>query len=317
MSISPLNRPVNVLVCKTDGTIFSGNTGGGGGGGTALTFANLGATGARVFAQVIANNVQFRRLTNGNNVVITERANDILVDVNDLLFDSTPAVKRAIPGLQGVSLGKQGILSTLQELLYPIIAPLVSLSLNISQFEFGDVTSIQASWAVTRTDEAIVTIQVGPVSETVTGNTQSGVQAISNPATGALTVILVATTATRSANTSRSATPGRKIRIGPTTKDGTVTVITDLDINNLNGFFSPSRALAPQTIVIGTSEYLAIEIPTVFGGTPIFKINGFVNNAFTKVRSGVNFTNNFGFTEAVDLYVSNAFSTGTITVEIV
>jgi hypothetical protein len=317
MSISPLNHPVNVLVCKTAGTIFSGNTGGGGSGGTALNFVNLGSVGARVLAGVVANNVQYRRIVQGNNVTVTEEASDILIDVNDLAFDSTLAVKRAIPGLQGVVLGKSTILQTLQALLYPTIGPGVSLSINTNLFEFGDTTPIMANWGVTRTDEAITLIQVGGVTETPTGNTQSGTQSVVNPGTGSVTVLLTAATASTNSNTSQTASAQRKIRIGASGKDGIIATITDGDLNALTGYFSPGRPLSPKTVVIGVSQYLVIEIPTIYSGTPIFKINGFVNNAFNKVRSNQSFTNNFGFAEPVDVYVSQAFSTGTITVEIV
>lgn len=320
MSVSPLNRPVNVLICKSDGTIFSAGSGSGGGGGTTYSFVNLGPIGARVLAGVIANNVQFRKLIQGTNVTLTENPNDITLAVNDLAFDSTAAVKRPIPGLQGVSLGKTGILATLQELLYPVISPIVSLSLSITQFEYGDNSNIIASWGVTRTDEPILTIQVGVNSIAgVTGNTQNGTQAITKDGTSPVNVLLVATTATRNANVSRTAAASRKIRVGASNKNGTTASMLDSDLNALSGFYSSSKSLTPQTIIIGESQYLVIEIPTLFtgGNTPIFKINGFVNNAFTKVRSNNTFVNSFGFADLVDVFVSNAFSTGTITVEIV
>lgn len=312
--ISPLIRPVNIFACTQGGTIFS-SSGSGSGGGTIYTFTNLGG-GAQVLAQVIGTNVQFRTLINGNNVTIVQEANDITFSVEDLLFDSTAAIKRQVIGLQGVVLGKTTIKQTLQTLLYPTLPPTLALAItglpgNLT-FEYGDNNTITANWTVTRTDEPIVAITVGGISQTVTGNTQSGSQVLTKNGLADLIVSLVATTATQSVNTSLTALVSKRVRYGGTLKDGVIVPILDADINAASSsFFSANRTTGgvPRIQSLIASQYLFIEFPTAFGA-PVFRINGIINNAFTKVRVASTYVNPFGYSDTVDVWVSNQISTG-------
>lgn len=318
--ISSLIRPVNIFACTQGGTIFS-SSGTSGGSGIVYTFTNLGG-GAQVYAQQIGTNIQFRTLLSGNNVTIVQEANDITFSVEDLLFDSTAGIKRQVIGLQGVVLGKTTIKQTLQALLYPIVPPTLALAItglptNLT-FEYGDNNTITANWTVTRTDEPIVAITVGGISQTVTGNTQSGSQVLTKTGLANLIVSLVATTATQSVNTSLTALVSKRIRYGGTVKDGLIVPILDADINAApNSFFSANRTTAgiPRFPVIAGANYLYIEFPTAFS-TPIYLINGVVNNAFTKVRSASAYVNPFGFSDTVDVWVSNQISPGVIMLEI-
>lgn len=315
MLISPLNTPINISICKSDGTIFS--TPNSGGSGTSnLTFSNLGVNGARIYAQTIANNVQFRRVTQGNNVVITERTNDLVWDVNDLKFDSSAPIKRAISGLQGIVLNKQGILSTLQELLYPIIPPVVTINTILAQFELGDNTNLITNWSVARTDEQIVSITIGGISQTVTGNSQSGT--FNQPKTGLVNISIIAqaVTATSITSATTSSIASRKLRFGTTNKDGLIAQILDSDINGLQSVFSSTPTLPSTALIVGVGQYLIISIPVALGSTPVFKVNGFVNNAFNLVRTNSAFINSFGFSDPVNVWVSQSFSTGSILLEI-
>lgn len=314
MAVSPLIRPVNIFACLTSGTIFSSDDANGGSG-SDLTFENIGA-GSQVYAQRVGNTIQFRTLINGANVTITQEGSDITFAVEDLLFDSEDAIKRVVSGLQGVVLGKTTIKATLQELLYPTVPSLLALALDRIIFEYGDNNPLLASWTVTKTDETIVTIQVGAVSQTVTGNTQSGVQNVTKSGLVNITVILADTTATTTASTSITAIVSRKLRIGGTAKDGVVAPILDADINALTGIFATSIRVPEQIVIVPPAQYLAIELPTAFPGAPIFKVNGIVNNAFTRVRAASTFVNSFGYSDTVDVWVSNQISPGTITLEI-
>lgn len=316
MAVSPLIRPVNIFACLTSGTIFSSSDANGGSG-SDLTFENIGA-GAQVYAQRVGNTIQFRTLINGSNVVITQEGSDITFAVEDLLFDSEDAIKRQVVGLEGVVLGKTTIKDTLRELLYPVIPPRSELTLNTLVFEYGDTNPLIADWLATKTDEAIVSIQVGAVSQTVTGNTQSGSQNVTKDGLSDVTVSAVVTTATKSATTSLTAKVTRAMRIGPTSKDGVVAPVLDSDINDLDGIFSDDFTFSPHRFFINANEYLLIEIPTVLEASvdPIFMVNGVLNNAFTKVRVASTYVNPFGYSDTVDVYVSNKISTGIIILEI-
>jgi len=328
MPVSPLNKPVNVHICQGKGTIFSTSSGEGGGSTPSdLTFSNLGSTGAAVYAGTIDNNVQFRRLIQGVNARIVEQTNGIEFNVDDLKFDSTSPIKRAIPGLQGVVLGKQSILQAIQELLYPIVAPNISLSTVPTIFEIGDSSQIVANFNVIRTDEVILTISVAGQSITPNGSNQAGSVNITKNGQSDVIVNMQVTTATKSATTSQTVKVSRKIRLGFSSKDGTIAMLTDNDLNSLigltnsdgtpaNGVFNSTGKLDQITLVGGQNQYLVICIPNVLNSTPLFRINGFLNNAFTKVRNNAPFTNTFGYSDNCSVWVSNSYITGTILFEI-
>jgi hypothetical protein len=310
--------PVNTNICQGSGTIFSNNNGGGSSaGGTTYEFVNLGQDGAVILAGAIGNIVQFKRVKQGKNIVLTPEANDVLFDVNDLAFDSTAPIKRAIPGLQGISLNGQGVIDTLNKLLYPTLPPTIGVGLNFSVFEYGDNSSLVAGWQVTRTDEPIVTISVNGQSQGVTGNSQSGTIPITKTGLTNVTVPMNVTTATQTVSSGATASVSRKIRVGGSTKDGFVSVLTDADLNGLQGIYSSTAKLPQTQLVINSANYLVICIPVALGTTPTFKINGFVNNAFSLARTNQSFVNNFGFNDNVNVWVSNSFATGPILLEIV
>lgn len=310
--------PINTNICQGPGTIFSNGGGNNsGGGGTTYQFVTLGQDGAAVLAGVIGNIVQFKRVKQGNNIVLTPEANDVLFDVNDIAFDSSAPVKRAIPGLQGISLNGTGVLDTLQKLLYPTLPPNISVGLNSSIFEYGDNSPLTASWNVVKTDENILTISVNGQSQGVTGGNQSGTVPVTKTGSNDVTVPMNVTTATQTVSAGATSRVSRKIRVGGNTKDGFNTVLTDADLNGLQGIFSSTYKLSQTQFIINTSNYLVICIPVALGTNPTFKINGFVNNAFSLARTNAPFVNNFGFNDNVNVWVSNSFATGTILLEIV
>lgn len=315
--MSTFRHPVNISICSQPGTIFSTSSGSGGGGST-LVLNNLSIAGAMVYAQTINNNGQFRVLTQGKNIILTQRVNDILFDVNDIAQDFTAPVKRAIPGLQGVSLNANSVLQVLNAILYPTLPPVISLVLNTLQFEFGDNTPLLAGWFVTRTDEPILTINVNNNAQIPTGNTQGSSVSVNKNGLTDVFVPMQVTTALNNVNTSQTAKVFRKLRFGPSNKDGIIAQILDADVNGLIGVFATTYKLPVTLLTIGISQYLIIEIPVglLNGATPQFKINGFLNNAFSLVRTNSSFTNSFGFAEAVNVYASNSFFTGPIQLEI-
>lgn len=311
------NKPVNTSICSGEGTIFSSSSASGGGGtGAIYNFQNIGSVGARILASTFGGNISFRRVKDGTNTQVVEGSDNVSINVSDLLFDSSAPIKRAVPGLQGIILNQTGILSTLRALLYPTIAPQASLSATIFIFEYGDTSVIPVSWTATKTDEPILTISVNGTFVPATGNTQSGISNVVNPGNSNLLVPMQVTTLTQFANTQLTIPISRRIRIGASLKDGLIAQILDSDINNLTGFFS-STAKLPQTgFVIPNNNYLVISIPQILGTTPVFRVNGFVNNSFIQVRTNSVFVNSFGFPDPVNVWISKSFATGTLQLEI-
>jgi len=78
--------------------------------------------------------------------------------------------------------------------------------------------------------------------------------------------------------------------------------------------FSTSKSLT-LTDYVAADNYLFFAWPTAFG-TPVFKINGLSNSAFTKVKSNFVFTNESGFSGVnYDVWISNTvYGTSTINI---
>lgn len=67
------------------------------------------------------------------DVTVTNTSTGVVVDVNggtttDFAFDADRPITRDVLGLLGENLGTQGVLDTLEELLYPYLAPTITLS---------------------------------------------------------------------------------------------------------------------------------------------------------------------------------------------
>lgn len=317
MSVSPFNQPVNINICKAPGTIFSVPSGGGGTG-AVYSFFNIGTIGAGVLASVINNQVNFYRLLNGINSTAIQGASGIVIDTPDLAFDTTKPSTSPITGLGGVTLNGQTVLQALTALLYPIRNPGASISVVPSIFEYGDNTNLNASWAATQTDEPITSITVNGASQIVTGNTQNGSLAISKTGLVSVSVPINVATATKTSNAFANANVSRMIRYGTTTKDGIINTIVDSDIQALSSFFfSLGNSIPSLQLQVQINQYIIIEIPVAFGNNWIFKVNGFVNNAFNLVRNNQPFVNSFGYSDIVNVWISQSFATGNILLDLV
>ncbi len=314
MAISPLNAPVNTAICSSPGTIFSSGGSGSSGGGTTYDFQNIG-NGAKILAPLVGNVVPLRTIRQGANISVQEEASDVWLNVNDLLFDTTTPSTSPIPGLTGVTLGAAGVLGALKALIYPIRPPVISLNIVPSIFEFGDTTILTINWSVTRTDEDITSIVVNGQPIVPTGQTQSGSIPLVNPAQGDISVSMSAATATKNASTSATSSALRKIRYGYLPADGIINPITDDAINTaatMFGSFYKSGVVGPYTFTVAQGNYLVIIIPTAFGINWGFLINGFNNNAFNLIRNAQPYINKFGYSDQVNIWVSQSVVTGPI-----
>ena len=78
--------------------------------------------------------------------------------------------------------------------------------------------------------------------------------------------------------------------------------------------FATAKTLS-LTDYAAADNYLFFAWPTIFG-TPVFKINGLSNTAFTKVKSNFAFSNEQGFSGVnYDVWISNTvYGTSTISI---
>lgn len=258
--------------------------------------------------------------TTDNQAVRKKYVDDLIAALvpGDLAFNSNRAITREVLGLQGVNLGKSTLLDTIEELLFPVEAPLMAISQTTDEHEYGDTSNISVSYTATKKTNPITGITIGGSSVTVVdGNTQSGTKNIAkNAATNnVITSSVTDGTNSRAGNTITNYVRA-KIRIGATPKDGTGAVILDADINGLPAYSATDRAIEKFGVVIPASNYLIVALPTSFGD-PTFFVNGMLFNSIYKARSNSAFVNSFGYSMNFDVWVSKLFATGTISVKLI
>lgn len=217
----------------------------------------------------------------------------------------------------GISAGTTFSNKSMQEmwdaLLYPYIAPAVSLGCSPTSKELGASTAVTLSWSVTKNSNSITSIIVDGLVIVPTGNNQSGTKAA---------------TSTQNVNTTFTMTAS----------DGTTTVPTSATVYWYNAIYwgKTSTFAAPSMAIVGSQpawadgasvgsgktlassksgsyagingagQYLVFAWPSTFG-TPTFTINGLPNTAFTKIGSAVSHTNMNGYTNPAgyDIWISN------------
>ena len=280
--------------------------------GLALKVAKAGAetiTGVKTFSVLPESAVN---PTTANQLVRKAWVESLVAGIvlGDIAFDSNKLIKRQVTGLSGINLNKATLIDTLNELLFPLIAPSIITTQDSESHEYGDTTNISVSYTATKTDNTITSIIVGGFSIAPTGLTQSGTQNIAKTAAANNVITSTSSDGVRTSTVTLTNFVKHKVRIGDTAKDGTIAPILDADINALTGVFQDSRLYA-GIIVIPSSRYLIIELPTSFG-TPRFHINSVYVNSFTKVRNSSAFINAFAYSTNVDVWVSNNFMSGTI-----
>jgi len=199
--------------------------------------------------------------------------------------------------------------------LYPYTAPGANLTGGTVK-EFGQNPSITLSWQAIRHTYAITSIIVDGNSITPTGNTQSGTQGASSVQDIDTTFLMQVSDGTTTTNDTTQVTWEHRRYWGT---HSTFSNPSDSDILALTGAgVGTGNELSTNYVknyngINGAGNYLVFCWPTSFGTTPTFTVNGLPNTAFTRIRAAGNFTNQYGFVEPYDVWISNTQQNSPIT----
>lgn len=211
--------------------------------------------------------------------------------------------------LYGKTFGGKTVVEFLEG-FFPSEPPVISMSVSNALREYGSSNTGVLTWSVVKKTNPITNIQVSGEVIAPTGNNQNGTKNITTLANTNTSYTASCSDGTKGTNVTVTITYQSKRRWGKIAKDGINQAITDADILALTGAgvgtgseFATNRVKNYNGIT-GGGQYLVFAFPTSFG-TPTFKINGLTNNAFTKVRSNSPFVNGLGYSENIDVWVTN------------
>ena len=258
-----------------------------------------------------------------------------------MFYQNTDLTLRELGGIPiGTSFSTpQTMQDMFDALLYPYVAPGASISISPSLREYGSSTSVTLNWTATKKSKPITSILVDGQSFTVVnGNTQTGTK----PTLGTYSSTATPPSSSNSFSISvgdgtNTTTNGASIQwmnriywgtinlssIGNPNFDLTapngvsassvITNLTSATILGLTGAGIPSgNELASSksktyTNINGSGNYLLFAWPSSVAGAtaPKFIVNGNPNSAFSSVRTGWSFTNNFGFSTNYEVWITN------------
>lgn len=241
------------------------------------------------------------------------------------------------------------------QLLYPYIAPISSLSIaGSSTREYGNslglyANSLTLNWSVTQNDSnyAITSITVDGSPQVVTGTSQAGTKNtngthswVSVPSSQTNTFNMSASDSyVSTVNASATLTWMNKIYWGRvdlspignpnlTTNPGSASLVIpyvdDSDILSLTGagVGSGSELSATKnktyTGINGSGQHLVFAWPSSVSGAtaPSFTVNSLPNTAFTRIRTASAFTNIHGFTTNYEVWISNTLQNSPLNIVI-
>lgn len=227
------------------------------------------------------------------------------------------------------------------KLLYPYIPPAASLS-GGGLREFGGLTDITLNWSVTKKSQPITSITVDGNPIVPTGVDQSG-SVLSNgnhPNTPLLSysnTFSMSVTDSDGTVTSNSTSitwlnriywgkiniPGNpNLTLNPGLSSSipiTSNTLTSLDGAGVGSGSSLSSSKTKNyNNINGGGDYLIFAWPSGVTGydVPVFKVNGFLNTAFTNVKTSWLFTNQFGYDNNYEVWISNTLQNAPLFIEI-
>lgn len=220
------------------------------------------------------------------------------------------------------------------KLLYPYQAPVLSLSANPSQKEYGDALTTTLSWSYTQKSNPITSATVNGSAVTGTSGTKSATGTYSTIGVSTVNTFPMAVTDNQSNTTVTTTTLTwmNKIRwgavnlsaISPSNPNLTTNpefagnvgaAITNATINSLTGQLATTKAKV-YTGINGGGNYLIFAWPTIFGGVPTFIVNNLPSTAFTRVKTNWAYTNSFGVVTNYEVWVSNTLQNSPLLVEV-
>lgn len=221
-------------------------------------------------------------------------------------FNGNRAISRQIPSLEGVNPSATTIVSFLNNVFYPAIAPDALLNIDNPVREIGQSTAYTLTWDVLMRTNGITGITVDGTVITPTGGNQGGMVTGNFPtADGTYLKSMSVTDGNLSTGAEATVSYLPRMFWGTTSKDGLSDApILDSDILALSGSELRSTRNKSFSGLGGGGTYIIFAFPAYFG-TPQFVVNGLVNTAFTKVRANSNFVNAQGATIPMDVWVSD------------
>lgn len=221
------------------------------------------------------------------------------------------------------------------QLLYPYVAPGASLtSAASSTRQYGDILTLTLNWTATKNSDTIISITVDGQSQIPTGNTQIGTKS----ATGTHSTTpgssqtnnfsMSVSDGTSTTNASYTLTWRNNIYWGTvdlssignpnlTTNPGSASLVATLCNDSAiktagGGGVGTGKQLSSTksktyTGIDGGGEHLIFAWPSNVSGalSPSFTVNGLPNTAFTRVRTSSNLSNEYGFVDEYEVWVSN------------
>lgn len=269
----------------------------------------------------------------------------------EFLISSIPSVYFQNPdptpiGVGGISAGTTFVDPTSMQdmwdkLLYPYISPAASLSGGGSR-EFGGLTDITLNWSVTKKSQPITSITVDGNPIVPTGVDQSGsiLSSGNHPNTPLLSysnTFSMSVTDSDGTVTSNSTSitwlnriywgkiniPGNpNLTLNPGLSSSipiTSNTLTSLDGAGVgSGSSLSSSKTKSYDNINGGGDYLIFAWPSGVTGydVPVFKVNGFLNTAFTNVKTSWLFTNQFGYDNNYEVWISNTLQNAPLFIEI-
>lgn len=262
-------------------------------------------------------------------------ASQSLASNNTIYTNSSPTTVTVGGVTAGTTFtGTYSMQQVFDQIFYPYVAPVLSLSTNSPIKQFGSSLTTTLSWGVIKKKNPILSIVVnGSTITPVTGTDQSGT--ISASATHSLlysselqevqTFTMSVGDGTSPQYKTTTITWQHKIYWGAvdlssisnpnlTTNSGSASLVnglvTDSIVRGLTGAgISPGWALTNTYVrsyngISGGGKYLVFAHPTIFGTAPTFLVNGLPNSAFTKLRSS-SFVTDTGISVPYDVWISN------------
>lgn len=226
-------------------------------------------------------------------------------DGGDSAFNGQREITRNTPGIKDFDPDTQTVIDFLEAVFYPPVAPVCNLTVDDPIREVGYSTDYTLHWSVEKKNNVITGIIVDGHTEVPTGDSQSGTESGTVPfSIGSYTKTMHATDGTLASDANVTIDYLSRMFWGTTTKNGTTDPILDADILALDGSELRADFIKSFTNLGGGDTRLIFAIPTEFGD-PQFKVNGFINTAFSKVRASSDFVNALGATISMDVWISD------------
>ncbi len=263
------------------------------------------------------------------------------------LFTNLSPSTVTVGGLtQGSTFSNILVSDLFQQMLYPYTLPEPSLSIfGSTQAEFGDpvkLSSITLAWDAGKGSDDLQSITVdtisfftgGPPWTSNVGGFQSrpgyhpsspGVEHIQlftmSVSDGTNTVVGTTSFSWKNrvywGTVNLSSIGNPNLYYYPGSASMVSSLVTDSVIENLNNQLSISKDNTYENLG-PTGGYILFAWPSSVSGSaePKFEVNGQVNTAFTRLRNGLPYTNQHGFTTNYEVWISNTIQYSTLNVKI-